>query len=864
LITAIVQQGCDFGLISLVVHLLRLTDPPAEVFPFLNSFVGSGLCEALQLRQIPLESNMPVLQVSSVPWPMKKNQFTIDMMMRYDDIASLRVPAIITVWELTDGVSSLKMIFQNAVMWVTYTLRETVTTRILCRNVNFSDWTRFTLIMSVVNAQPNPRTQAATFVNGDATQNITLDCVVDFDSRSLVFSIGGSNLPAEGHMRYIILKDIRFYPFYLQEVQGETKAPQSLPAVTDSLFALELPETYTRLGGYHRLSTIIDILAATEMAGRIAETCSSQMFQHAITVLTFIFDHRPDLQYQFQAVHVLQRKFMDRGGDLTYDLYESTFRVLNAIEDERLLTQWIEKLVFNPWIWEHAKDAIFAQIISHWERVLLVRFINFFLKRSYFSPLLTQYSILFTATRSQTDSRDRSSSEKNFLNFVLSVSKVNFTEEDFETLFSFALQSDDLHLSAAFIRLLHAVSAHSVTLKCMQRTHFTILHRTFFCGDLSLITLLILTVHNLSGDDVIPHMVICAYEVMGRPGRSEIFESILSELHNYPTTIVFLAILAADMGKDAAMRVAQAAMALENPTIRKFVAHPEWYIFVILLLYNLPPESLDCFCFFIAKCLAFADDDCTPFGRMLCIMIRLTIFRPSHEPIPFLIRFLRGFIQSDDRLLASAVIRFCYWLFFFRLQIESHSPALLTAYANSPYVPPDFACRLLSTPAPEDPPLLLPKLEAFVEDQFHAFTIFCQVRLDEIGGLRDLLFANVATQLSAIFQVDDIAPEIPKTLAYYMDRAQSENVQAVDGLITALGRECDSFSQTVVASLEHFRMDLLSTMERVRQLLNHTHEMADQRPLTHRMLLKISEEMTRSHVDTTPTARPPMKPQNLF
>jgi hypothetical protein len=751
LLNPILSQCFNFGVAHRVVQLFGNATPEPSFLDFVEHAIATGTADTGRLRTIPLETGGPVIECGPIQWERMRSHFTIDMVVTFDEYAAVRVPAKVTILKLTDGSQTFDFWFQAGVVSVTYTTGSGESqSGHLFRNVAAGSFIRLTTIYM---RSSGTSCRFFSYVNGDRLTELPLNCSFDFDPKLVKGVIGGSDNLSKDHLRYFILKDFRIYPLPATEQEFDHLLVNSDGMISRAMVASEMPTTFTELPAFHEIPILLDLLCKGDLATTLSQVSSGEMLSVTCTVLSYIFRRSSFAQSRYSGVAHLDQRLSQSPHILTFNLYYSFYLVLPSIQEKRLFLDWFERLVLNLWIWIQAPEVDFLRIITHWKKTLLSKYSDVFREKSYFSRLLTQFHLAFCLEPeteigyfvSPASNHLRSACREEFLHFIINVSKMNFNEDDFDTLFSFATQLENPVHSGYFITLLHHVSRRQVTTTRMTVEHYAILHRLFGVGDHDLISLLFFALHNLSGSSVLSQMTTSACEILGHPSLNTIFDFLSSKLSEYPCLFAALAIMAGHLGEKFPEKLAQAALQLAQTKVALFVAESNWLLFPLLLLYNLPIDMVDPYCRFLSQCLILSRGP-MDVHRAIAFMLRMTTIRNQYSPAKVLVKFLGDCVREMSQSLISTIVEQCFTLFFMHLSIEPHNPALMKAFEVSV-----FASELPESkaePLPEPRLFPLNRLEALVKDSdFLNFRVFCQIRLDDEGELLDKVISRLAIKL---------------------------------------------------------------------------------------------------------------------
>jgi hypothetical protein len=845
LLVSILEQDCDFGIASQIPSLLSVSDPSPAVSEFFDSIFTSSASHSSQPMRIPLETRDPILRFSGIPWDSMKTSFSLDMVAMYDDLIAIRFPATVTILQLADTVNTFRIYLRMNTISASFTTPDDVVNVPLFRNTKALRGLHLTFVFARSSANPS-FFQVVTRIDGLAVSDTILKCNMDFNANALTGTVGGCD--GTSCVRYLILKDVRLYARGFTDADIPDLLGGSREVLDSAIFASERPASYETLAPFHRIQSLLHLLADGDFANDISELCSPALSCYALQILWHIFLINPARELGFSTCGALHRKLEADTSFLSYSLYRSAYAVLTVVTDRQLLVEWFEHIVVNLLIWARSSDCL--AIFAEWRSVLLPRFGDLFRDKSYFSVLMAQFSIVFSAK-----DRYNEAAAMACITFVLGVTRLTFTESDLETLFSFAIRpGDPRHV----VRLLYEVSRYPFAALKMTRVHFAVLHRQLFLvRDPEFVVLLILTVHNLSKADP-AHMLSCALE-LARPSR-DVVDSLINPLSECPDGLFLLMVLASEMGREASVRVADLAHKMDDTAVSRIVEHSNWYLFVLVLLYNLPPDGTNDFCCFIARCLVAAQDK-SVFLKIVYSILMMTSIMEEHCPLPQLLRLLSSMLGENGHDVIPELVESCFVHFFFRFDVELHSEPLIDAYRNSAFCDPAFVPEH-PTQRPKIVALPWSQFESLITDYFLDGQVFCRVRIcgeQENAKLVDQDSLVVARSLMQSGTIDSpIYRAIAPLLTAFADRSEPLGPSLVSQLEAARAKFVRSFRSEV----RDIQTDLRRLMKKAIDIMLSASDPLTGSPLNELMPTKVIEEQRRRSEILAPMGIAPLKRMN--
>ena len=851
LIPRIVAEETNFEVAYRVCNLLKLQQYDSYVSKLFTRLVAAGASPEARFPDVPLDSCFPIVEIRTIPWNTIKNQFTFDIVAKYDDIASLRIDSKITIMKLTDDVTTLEFYLHNTMVSVMFQPpgKKPIFSH-LFRNVIAAEWMRMTTVIMKASRKP-PQYHIFSLFNGDRLCETVVNDDFLFNENFRII-IGGSDQSPENHLTFFKFRDFRIYPFVPNDEDLLEVENRNEQLMQRAIYSSVDKKEGTMLPFYHESHGLLRYMCDGNLSNRIVELSSPAMLPTAIDFLSYMFRTEYRVQTEFTGVEVLLEKMMKSRQHLQYDHYYSLYRTLGGITYPELQAEWFEKLVMNVWIWAHCEQQQFQKIICHWKNNLISRYADLFKRKSYFSRLLTQFNIMF-CIETETDTgffRDSLTNKFSkscadaFMNFILSVTKLNFNAQDFDLLFSFATSAKHEY-QIYFVKFLLIVSKNRAIKERMTSEHFSLLHRLLQYSDRDLVCLVIIALHDLSIDNVFEHMVAIAYEVLSYDCIDKIFMNLLKSVRLHPGIIAFLTMIGLHLGRKYIRQLSLTMAKIETPRYSEFVQQDNWHIFFILIAYNIAPGDLPKFCGTFAQCL-FLCQDPTVFVKTMSILVRLSALRPSHHPILHLLEQMNVLIRDECKEYVAAIVKFSYFLLFLHLDGMIHSQAILSEFARSPY---SEQCQHIPEPFDDSEVLGVAALETFMDDGLFNFTVRCQMYLTEDGQLRDGYLQRIT--LARLGQVHDKsidAAAIEQQISFFTNRkgmSVTERFSFSQHLENSFEKRKKEFSDLVVQNLQHFKTGFLGLVLSARNIVTLCDKASEERKLGHLMLVNVANEMQR-------------------
>jgi hypothetical protein len=237
-------------------------------------------------------------------------------------------------------------------------------------------------------------------------------------------------------------------------------------------------------------------------------------------------------------------------------------------------------------------------------------------------------------------------------------------------------------------------------------------------------------------------------------------------------------------------------------------------------------------------------------------------------PIVSLLGFLADYIREDDQTFVSSVVQLYYTLFFFRLSFEAHSPALLHAWRTSDFA--ERAGRRVQSALVGEPlaSLTLTEFAHHAEADFQQLKLYCQVRLDECGELRDRSLARAALSLLPLVSDDTINHDWMEAIfSFFLDRnslSEARRFTLSERFSASLESALESLSRVFRVSLARFQQQIAKLISKTRALLTAPQKLSGDRTLAELRLVQVSREMNILSQSEFTKPRSAFKRKNLF
>ena len=847
LLPRIVTEETNFEIAYRLCNLLRSPACDPMISKLFTRIVAAGASAAACVPNIPLDSCFPILEIRNIPWDSLKNHFTFDVIAKYDEVASLRIDSRITILKLTDDETTLEFYLHNTMISCMYQhANEPPIVSHLFRNVMAAEWMRMTTVVTRSSRKP-PQYRVFSLHNGDRLCETVMNSDIVFNSANFRLIIGGSDQSPENHPTFFEFKDFRIYPFIPVDEDLREMESRSRQMLEQALYSSIDKVEGTMLPFYHETRSLLSYMCEGNLPNAMVEFASLPMLPVTIDFCSYMFRISPAVQEKFTAVEVLLEKMMKARDYLHYDLYYSLYSTLGSITYLELQVEWFEKLVMNVWIWAHCDQSQFEKIIYHWKTNLIPRYAGLLKRKSYFSQLLTQFTIIFCIEQ-ETDTgffqksltnKFSASCADSFMNFLLSVSRLNFNAEDFDLLFSFATSAKPEY-QVYFVKFLSIVSKNLVIKERMTAEHFSLLHQILHIQDRTLVPLVIIALHDLSIDHVLEHMVAASYEVLSYDCIENVFTKLLTKLKFHPGVMAFMTVTGLHLGQKYLKQLAIALTKIEHQRYRDFVRQENWHIFFILLLYNIPTQNIRELCVTFAHALMLCENP-SYLDRTLAIMIRLRAWRSNRNPIHYLLAELKPLIKDE---MATTLVKFSYYNLFLHLEEKLHSDAVLAELAKSP-----FHTQCEPECQANEEPLGIATLEAFMDDGLFDFNVFFHLYLNEDGSLSDADLKEIVVSL--LPHVNDKAIDnsmIENQLMFFTNKTSMpipEQVAFLQHLDHSIDKRKKEFIELLSVNLKVFQTGFLDTVLSARNIVSLCDQGSEERKLGHLMLVHVSKEMQR-------------------
>lgn len=869
LLNQIITEQTNFEVASRFCNLLALPECDQRLAKFIDKTVCAGTSAYSQLPVIPLDSCYPIMEVRNLPWDTMKTHFTFDIVGKFDDIASLKIDSKISVMEMTDGVTSLHFYLHNTMISATLSSpNDPPATVHLFKNVNVSEWARMTTCISKISRDP-PQYRILNYLNRERLSETVLKVGIEFNTANLRLVIGGSDQSPEAHPTFFQFKEYRLYPFVptpeqLLEMErgSETVTERAVFSASDQIANVRLPFCHTT-------ESLLRYMCEGRLADKMAEVTSEQMLPATIDCLAYVFRRSPYAQTQFFGVDILLRK-LRQASILNYQLYYSIYCALGAIQHKELRLSWFSRLVMNVWLWIQCDQSSLLKILCHWQTNLTSRHADLFRGNGYFSVLLTQFYIMFCLEKDKVPQFFQKSCVKKlspacgeaFLKTISRVAKLSFTADDFDVLFSFATATDNPLYISHFVMTLQMLSRNPLVKQKMTHDHFALLHKLLRYSDRKLVRLVILCLHNLSTDDIFHHMIAAAFEVLSYNCIDKLFGELVSQIKTFPNLLPFLTVVALHFGTACVKKLATEMVKVNVQCYKPAVRHDSWYIFFVLLAFNVPSDLLSEFCVLFANCVLLSQS-AVALERSLLVMLRLTLVKPDSNPLPYFLKHMNGIIQDDNKPFMSIMIRFCYYYLLLSLDNQPHSQGILEAFQHSSFDPVSLPQTSL-----DSDPLTIARVEALLDESLCAVNVSCHMRLNSEGKLENEYAGRMALSLIKVLNsTSPDAVQLEQNLIYFTNRGTLDpNVrltisQHLGEIFEATQRE---FTRILKGNLEDFRHSFLKLLVASRQLISECEKSADAKNLSDVMLRHVATEMRRfERVEQGEQLVPEMKRRNL-
>lgn len=518
--------------------------------------------------------------------------------------------------------------------------------------------------------------------------------------------------------------------------------------------------------------TIVDCLALNPACIRSVFK-SKGLSDEVLVCLKELFAHDVQAQLQFRC----DCEFIDtiKKSKIDFHLYLMLYSVFDAITDQLLRSEWLERVLVNIWIWIMCEVDDLVKIFRHWNTVLKQNMCLFRVK-SYFTDLLTEVGLFFPFSdeRNQNISihehtrQEREMLRALFVQFVKRVAHVNLSSTDVTNLVQFCLSARTSNAQACYLEFVRDCAKLLITVKPDELD----LVRTIACFTKSefpnVTSMSLQAIHEL--DSVYLHrytlMLFSKNSIQNSP---EVLDQLMDDLPRYPNLVPLVSLLALNIN-NANTLAKQVAMSLFS---NSFIAVDFWYVAPVLFCAKLDEmnqwRTIDAIVDVFARQPDFRNE-ISPLFHFFSLITANTDL-----DLPF--QFLRSVTDRID-LTDSLLVQECFVnlarALFFHVSHRTHSRALLMEFATSPFqLPSSFANDIMKIQTPE----CQVDLSHLVNVDLSSLSFNYELRLDDSGTVLEELKTKRALALG--LYVDQNNGELQKLrqIISYFARKKQMSVQ---------------------------------------------------------------------------------------
>lgn len=783
------------------------------LYNFVSNLLLNGMNVDQMFTNLPLDSNMPSIQVNGVDWNSLKNMFTINFKLNLDEAISKNCKISYTIFEATDDVNRFVISLKNGAISASFITPISTSTTFLFRNIFVSDWSQF----SIISSPAKDKHKFYNFINKERMPDSTLDPIV-FGKGPVVIRIGGSDFKYYSQMRHPCfgkMLGFSFYPNCLNddEISLLADSPESFkqrPLFSTNDIQSEANKvirynsiTMTLLPVFHRVMHILDFFCEPLLFERII---TLKNLSYGLDFLYYSFIKHPEIQPFFNHVSQLAEIVSKNP---KYSIYLSLYRFMDIIECQDLYNQWFEKLILNISVWGNS-DKLF-NIIRHWENDFSVNK-SLFLEKNFFSSLLSQF-----VTLPQDDSKKQTETTKLFYHFLLKLAHLKFTKQNFDVLLHCIFECRSMSILKDLIDILFAVSNYEVVIQSIDEETLSLLHRVFKVKDTDILVKMVLCIHNLRVRIPNYSMMSISYFFLDFNDIVSFIDQLLDKLNNYPKLLSLLTILCIHTHKcdDLVMKI-DSNIKSDKPTLFSIIDDDYWYVWPIILILNVSFTSCDIVTKLIATCLSLTNGS-DQIDQVFAMMFRMSFFIPRYDMIGELLKKLYAFYEETKAPIPETVVEYFFIFFFIHIPQELHSSPLLDLIDKSPY--PKMR-------KPRSSSIIYNKinifeLEELLNDEFLKFDPQCRISLDDNGKVSNTYYYEIyqtfKTQRKSKFD--------KRLMEYFIERDkidQQTQAQMAQNLTNTMDSFKISAINDIVKTLVKIQKGVLLLITKSKEIVNNS------------------------------------------
>lgn len=737
LLQQIILSKSSFSTAYGLINLLGSTNNEL-IFSFVTNLLQNGMNEEQIYTVIPLDSNMPSIQINGVDWNSLKGMFTLNFKLYLDEATVKNFKVNYILFEVFDESNRFMISLKNGAISATFITPTNTTTTFLFRNIFVAEWSQF----SIISSPTKDKHKFYNFINKERMPDATID-PINFGKGPVIIRIGGSDFkyyPQLKHPYFGKMYGVSFYPNCLNddELNLLSESPESFkqtPLFTTNEIQSEMNKqikfnsiTVNLLPGFHRVMHVLDFFCEPLLFDKMINL---KNISYGLDFLYYSFLKHPEIQPFFKQVTTL--------ADLVsknpkYSVYLSLYRFFDIFESQELYNQWFEKLIINISIW--AKSDDFYYIILHWKSNFSAHK-QLYMERNYFSMLLSKFISLYL--NSTPDSKQRAKTTKLFYLYLMKLTKMKFTMQNFDVLIHSIFECKSVANLKDLIEILLSVSTYDVVINNIDEEKLSLLHRVFQVKDCDVLLKMTLCIDNLRVKISNYSMLSISCFILDFNNLPTLVDLLMENLNNHPKILSLLTILSIYTNKQAALiEKIDSNIKSDKPTLFSIIDIDYWYIWPIMLMLNISFEGCDVITKLIATCLSLTIGS-DQIDQVFAMMFRMSFFIPRYDMIGELLKKLHAFYEETKAPIPGTVVEYFFIFFFIHIPQELHSRPLLDLFDKSPYL-----CRAST----RNSSIIYNKinifeLEELLNDEFLKFDPQCRISLDDNGKVSNTYYYEI-------------------------------------------------------------------------------------------------------------------------